>query len=158
IQRLDRNNGFVPTDHSSVAVIDTQTDALVDTDPIAPGVQAITLTGKNPVTSFEFDPASGRLLIGCVGAFGALDGGIEWINPGSLRSEGYAITETALGGDVGDVVWNGAAHSYAIVSDASFDTILESWNANTGVKIANVFNPGGYSLTDAALDDRGELY
>lgn len=158
LQRLNRNAGFTPTDSSLVAVIDTQTDTVVDVDPVHPGVQAIKLTGKNPVTTFEFDRATSRLLIGCVGFFGALDGGIEWIDPVHFVSGGYAITEAALGGDVGDVVWNGAAHSYAIVSDASFNTLLVAWNANTGQKLGNVYAPGGYSLTDAALNDRGELY
>jgi hypothetical protein len=158
LQRLNRNAGFTPTDSSLVAVIDSQTDSVVDTDPGTPGVQAITLAGKDPVTQFEFDHTSSRLLIGCVGAFGALDGGIEWIDPVNFRSLGYAITETALGGDIGDITWWRPDHAYAIVSDASFNTLLVSWNPATGVKIATVYAPGGYSLTDSGVNDRDELY
>lgn len=158
LQRLDRNAGFVPTAYSLIAVIDTQADTVLDVYPIQPGKQAITLTGKNPVTTFAFDRPSTRLLIGCAGAPGALDGGIEWIDPVSFASLGYAITESALGGDVGSLAWNGPAHSYAIVSDASANTALVSWSATSGTRLGTVFAPGGFSLTDCALNDRGELY
>src|SRR2546426_2700621 len=113
VQRLDENNGFQPTDTSLVAVIDATADTVVDVDPGQPGVQSIRLTGTNPVTTFAFDDATHRLLLGCAGHYGMLDGGIEWISPVSLESDGYAITESALGGDVSDVAWNGAQHSYA---------------------------------------------
>jgi hypothetical protein len=158
IQRLDRNAGYQPTDRSLIAVIDAGADTVLDADPATPGRQAIRLTGKNPYTVFAFDRATSRLLIGCAGVYGALDGGIESVDPVTLKSLGYAITETALGGDVGDIAWNGAAHSYAIVSDADFNTLLVSWSAVTGRRIATVFAPGGFSLNDCELNDRGELY
>jgi hypothetical protein len=141
-----------------VAVIDSQTDTVVDVDPVAPGVQAILLTGKNPTTQFEFDRTSSRLLVGCVGNFGALDGGIEWIDPVNFRSLGFAITESALGGDLADVTWWHADHSYAIISDPSFNTVLVSWNAANGQALGTVYAPGGFSLTDSGVNDRGELY
>lgn len=158
IQRLDRNAGFQPTDKSLVAVIDAVADTVLDADPLVAGRQAILLTGKNPYTSFAFDSTTSRLLIGCAGASGALDGGIEYVDPVNLKSLGYAITESALGGDVGVIAWRSAAHSYAIVSDAGFNTLLVSWSAITGQKIATLYAPGGFSLSDCALNDRGELY
>ncbi len=158
IQRLDRNAFFSPTDASYVAVIDANADTLVDVDPGTAGVQAIRLTGKNPVTSFGYDDASGRLLLGCAGFYGALDGGIEWINPVTMASEGYAITEAALGGDVGDVAWNDAARSYALISDASFDAHLVSWSATSQTRLAYLFSPGGFTLPDLEINDRNELY
>jgi hypothetical protein len=159
IQRLDRNAGFQPTDHSAVIVIDPTTDSVIDADAGTPGVQGILLTGKNPVTSFAFDHSSQRLLIGCTGFYGVSDGGIEWVNPATLASEGYAITGAALGGDIGDIVWNGPGHSYAIVTDpVSFDARLVSWNSVTGATTGTLFAPGGFSLADAELNDRDELY
>lgn len=160
IQRLDRNAGFSPTDHSDVVVIDPATDAIVDADPSTVGTQPIRLTVKNPVTAFAFDPATQRLLIGCTGAYGVVDGGIEWVDPVALASAGLAITGAALGGDLGDVVWNGAAHSYAIVTDAGppFDARLVSWSASSGQVIGTVFSPGAFALPDAEANDRGELY
>jgi DNA-binding beta-propeller fold protein YncE len=158
LQRLDRNAGFQPTDRSLVAVIDAGADTVLDADPATPGKQAILLAGKNPVTTFAFDRATSRLLLGCAGRYGVLDGGIEYLDPVSMTSLGTAIGETALGGDVSDLAWNGPAHSYAIVSDASFNTLLVSWSALTGQKLATVYAPGGFSLSDCELDDRGELY
>jgi flagellar hook capping protein FlgD len=158
IQRLDRNAGYQPTDRSVIAVIDAVADTVLDADPIAPGKQAIALTGKNPYTTFGFDRETTRLLIGCAGAYTMLDGGIEYVDPVGMKSLGYAITEAALGGDVGDIAWNTAAHSYAIVSDANFDTKLVSWSAVTGQAIATVYAPGGFFLNDCELNDRGELY
>jgi hypothetical protein len=158
LQRLDRNAGFQPTDKSLVAVIDAVADTVVDTNPSLEGRQAITLTGKNPVTTFAFDDPSNLLLLGCAGRFGVLDAGIEYVDPVQYTSAGYAITESALGGDVGNLAWNGAARSYAIVSDAGFNTVLVSWSAVTHQKLATVFSPGGFSLSDCALNDRGELY
>jgi hypothetical protein len=158
VQRLDRANGFIPTDSSLVVVIDSRTDTIVDADPVAGGTQGILLAGKQPFTAWAFEKSTSRLLIGCVGFFGAQDGGFEWVDPVGLTSLGYAITEAELGGDIVDLAWNGPAHSYAIVSDASFNTQLVSWNAGTGSKIATVFAPGGFVLADAALNDRGELH
>jgi len=157
LQRLARPS-FAVTDTSLIAVIDTDADTVVDADPTVPGTQGIVLAGRNPVTAFGFDRATSRLLIGCVGNFLANDGGIEWIDPIALKRGGVAITEAALGGDIGALAWNDAAHSYAIVSDASFDTHLVSWSANSGTRLATLFTPGGFSLPDCALNDRGELY
>ena len=73
-------------------------------------------------------------------------------------SAGYAITGAALGGDISDIAWNGLAHSYAIVIEGSFNTLLVSWSAVSGQTLGTVYAPGGYSLTDCELNDRGELY
>lgn len=158
VQRLDRNAGFQPVRDAMVAVIDATADTLVDVNPGTPGVQGIVLAARNPVTAFALDPASGRLLVGCVNTYGALDGGIEWVNPQTLASDGLAITEAALGGNVSDVAWNGAAHSYAIVSDLSFNAKLVAWSAVSGTTLGTLYSPGGFSLGDAEIDDRGELY
>lgn len=158
LERIDRPGGYVPDDTALVAVIDTRADTLVDCDPAKPGRQAIRLQLANPVTTFQFDRASSRLLIGCVGRYGALDGGIEWIDPVNLASAGVAITETTLGGDVGDIVWNDAQKSYAIVADLAGNTSLVRWSAASGALLGTVWAPGGYSLSDAELNDRGELW
>ncbi len=156
LQRLDRNNGFAPTDSSVVAVVDTRADTLFDLNPSLPGKQGFRLTGKNPVTPFAFDPASGHLLIGCAGSYGALDGGIVWIDPIGFRSLGYAVTEAALGGNISGFAWYSAAHSYAVVYDASFNGLLVSWSALSGTRLATLYSASG--LGDLGLDDRDELY
>src|SRR5262249_48175485 len=153
-----RLTNFAASNPSVVVVIDTRTDTVVDVDPLTPGVQAIPLVGRNPVTDFVVDPTGSRLLIGCAGNFGALDGDIEAIDPVTFQNLGVVISEAALGGDVGDVVWHDATHSYAVVSDASFNSSLVAWNPTAGTIIGPVYSPGGFSLPDCERNDRGELY
>src|SRR4029077_7978728 len=99
LQRVDRNNGFLSTDSSLVAVIDTRTDQLVDCDADHAGVQAILLPRTNPVTPFAFHGPRTRLYLGCVGRYGEPDGGIVSLDPASLTAAGVVATEGALGGD-----------------------------------------------------------
>lgn len=158
LERINRPGGYVPDDTALVAVVDTRADTLVDCDPALPGTQAIQLQLANPVTTFQFDRATSRLLVGCAGAYGALDGGIEWVDPVNLESGGVAITEAALGGDVGDVVWVDAQRSYAIVADLAANTSLVRWRAADGTLLGTLWSPGGYSLSDAEANDAGELW
>lgn len=158
IERIDRPGGYLPDDTAFVAVVDTRADTLVDCDPTLPGRQAIRLQLANPVTTFQFDRASSRLLVGCAGHYGALDGGIEWIDPVNLESAGVAITEAELGGDVGDVIWRDEQKSYAIVADLAGNTSLVRWRAADGQLLGTLWSPGGYSLADAELNDLGELW
>ncbi len=167
---LQRLVNFVPAETSLVAVIDTRADTVLDVNPARPGVQAIPLVGRNPTTSFEYDPFGGRLLIGCAGAFGVLDGGIEAIPvvggdvivPGQplYQSTGFLITEQELGGELADLAFLLPGHSYAIVSDASFDASVVAWNTLTGLKLGTVYKPGGGGgLPDMALSPmRDELW
>jgi hypothetical protein len=157
IQRLDRLNGYVPSGPGLVAVVNALTNTLIDVDPVAPGTQAITLVAANPVTDFIHVPGGNQLWIGCAGEYGLNDGGIEAIDAATLRDVGLISTEAQLGGDIGDVEWYSAAHSYAIVSDASYNSSVVSFDPSTGAKIGTVRSPGGFSLPDCALDDRGEL-
>ena len=113
-----RLTNFAATNPSMVVVIDSQTDQVVDVDPNAAGVQAITLTLRNPVTTFDYDRVNGRLWIGCAGDFGVLDGGVEVINPYTFSDEGVRVTEATLGGDINDIVWHTATHAYALVGTA----------------------------------------
>lgn len=159
LQRLDRNAGFTPTAFSSVVVVDVDADTVVDANPGLPGVQAITLAAKNPVTAFSYDPVARMFYVGCAGAYGVLDGGITKLDPIALTSPGVAISEATLGGEVGDVEWHTATHGYAIVSDpVTFDASLVTWNPTLGTKLATLLTPGGFSLPGMALDDRDELY
>jgi hypothetical protein len=153
-----RLTGFQPSNPASIVVIDTVTNAVIDADPGLAGTQAIALAGRNPSTTFAFDRASSRLLIGCTGAFGAADGGVEAIDPVGLASLGFAVTEAELEGDVLGLAWHSPTHAYAIVGDASFNTALVSWNPATGERIAPVYSPGGFSLSDVEVNDRGEVY
>ena len=155
LQRVDRNNGFAPTDSSLVAVIDTRTDQLVDCDAAHPGVQGILLPRANPVTPFAFDAPRSRLYLGCAGKYGVPDGGIVRIDPAALTADGVAAVEDSLGGDVLDITFADDARAYAIVSDAAFNTSLIRWSPVTGKRLDTLYAPGGFSLADAELTPSG---
>jgi len=119
--------------------------------------QAIVLARTNPVTAFAWDPAAREFYLGCVGNYLALDGGIVRIDPSTWSDRGVAVTEAALGGDIGDIEWHTGTHGYAIVTDADFNAALVTWNPATGARLATIFGPN-HGLADLARDDRGELY
>jgi len=161
-QRLDRDNFFSPTDSSLVVVIDCATDAVVDCDPIAPGVQGILLPFTNPTTAFAVAP-DGDLLLGCTGNFGVNDGGVVRIDPRTLKVAGVEATEADLGGDVNAVAVNplgasGTTKAFCVVSDASFNTLLVSYQRATGHGVHVVRAGAGFVYADAKVSDRDELW
>ena len=155
LQRVDRTNGFQPTDTSLVAVVDTRTNTLVDCDAARPGVQGIVLPRTNPVTPFVLDVARSRLYLGCVGSYGVADGGVVAIDPVTLTAAGVVAPESALGGDVLDLAWGGDDRAFAIVADGSFNTALVRWSRTTGAAVQTLYAPGGFSLADAELTPDG---
>jgi hypothetical protein len=156
ILRLDRNFYWTPVGDSYLAIIDMATDTLVDCEPGQAGVQAIALESTNP--SWELGRAGALIHCSCVGFYGLADGGVELVDPVALASQGLCISESALGGDVGDVVWVSPTLAYAIVSDASFNTSLKRFNPATGTLIGTLAPGAGYVFTDMELDAAGELF
>ncbi|MEE2659567.1 MAG: FlgD immunoglobulin-like domain containing protein [Candidatus Latescibacterota bacterium] len=110
-QRLDRDGGFVPADIGVVAVIDTQTDLLVD---------GIALSGQNP---HSMRIAGDRLVISLTGAFGDRQGGIEVFMTDSRVGE-MVISETQFGGDVQSIDLVTADRGYAVVADENFTNLV----------------------------------
>jgi hypothetical protein len=151
-----RLTNFSPSNQSVIAVVDTRADSLFDTDPFTPGTQGIALEARNPVTGFAENPVSGRLLIGCAGAYGALDGGIETIDPAALTDGGIVVSEQTLGGDVSDIEWTSLTRVHAIVGDGSSNRLISVGSA--GVLDTLYVASGGFSLPDMETNDRGELW
>jgi len=157
VQRIDRDAFFTPTDSSAVVVIDAATDALVDCDPAAPGLQGILLPFQNPTTELIVE-ASGRLIVGCTGFYGANDGGVVRIDPLALTVDGIETTEAALGGDIADVVPATATRGFVVLSDASYNTVCKPYDRATGAAGTAVYATSGFNLADAEANDRGELW
>jgi hypothetical protein len=160
-QRLDRDNGFLPTDSSLVVVIDAATDAIVDVDPGHPGPQGILLPRTNPTTEFATTP-DGRFLLGCTGAYGVNDGGVVRLDPLTLTASTVEVTEAQLGGDISDVAVGtgatGSARAFCVVSDASFNTELLSYERTGPVTVKPIYPATGFVLADVEVDDRDEVY
>jgi DNA-binding beta-propeller fold protein YncE len=157
LQRLDN---FVPTAFSLVAVIDANADTVVDVDPVTPGVQAIPLTGTNPNTDLVFDPSTGHILVGEVGSFAALDGGVDVIDPGTLHSLGYEATETSLGGNIGDIAVSSQGKAYAALTDLAFEggSRLVRYDRATGIPNRTLLSTANYSVGEIETNDRNELW
>lgn len=127
--RLDRENGWVPTEFSAIAVVDVSTDLLVDVEPDKEGVQGILMAGKNP---------SGAALRGSKWYLSAVntytdltDGGIEVIDLANLRSEGIVLDETTAGGNLGSLTMISGDDGYVVVSDENFANIVKRLNLTT---------------------------
>lgn len=157
-QLLDRNGWYAPTGPGRLLVFDMAARAWVDADPAAPGVNGIVLAGANPYPQLELSADRQRLYVPCVGWYGAADGGVDAVDVAGLRSLGFAITESVLGGDVLDVVVVGSELAFASVSDASFVTSLRRWNPRTGELTGVLRTAAGYAYVDLAWDGGDWLY
>jgi hypothetical protein len=158
IQRLDQNNYWVPVGTSYMAVIDVNTDSFVDTDPVAPGVQAISLVNSNPYSEIQLDPWTGHLNVACVGFWGVVDAGVEIIDPIQLETLGTLFTETAAQGDVYDVEIINDRIGYGLLQNTSFTTDLISFDPSTGTKLQTVYASGDWVLQDIDRAPTGELF
>lgn len=128
-QRLDRDNGYVPADVSIIAVIDVTTDQVVDVDENAAGVQGVAMAGKNPVGAVQ---RGGKWLLSTVNTFADLtDGGIEVIDLANLRSEGIALGEMALGGNLSSLTMVSDSEGYVVVTDANFANAVKRFGLAT---------------------------
>jgi hypothetical protein len=158
VQRLDRNNFFGPTGTSYLAVVDVNTDTLIDTDAGTSGTQPITLTNPNPFSSIQLDPYSGNLYLSCVGFFGLIDAGLEMVDPNTMQSLGVIFSESAAGGDILDAEIVSPTLGWAIVATPSFITQLITFDPSTGTKLSTIYSPGGYDLQDVERAPTGEIF
>ncbi len=158
VQRIDRNTDWNPVGLSYLAVVDVAADTLVDVDPVTAGTQAIALAGTNPFSDLQMDASTGRLYVACVGDWGTADSGVEVVNPATLSSEGVVLAGTTVGGDITDVELVSAETGYAIITDASFHSVLLRFNPSTGVVTGTVYAPGDFVLQDVELGPAGELF
>jgi hypothetical protein len=152
VQRLDRDAGFTAAHPSFLAVIDCTTDQLVDVDPQTPGVQGVPLTGRNPFGELQYDAVRERIVVPEAGNFGALDGGVEFVDPVTLQAEGFFVTEAQLGGDLSGVrLWTDCS-GWAIVNDATYRTKLVRFDRCTGQVLGTPWQSAGFDLGDLEID------
>lgn len=122
-QRLNRDNGWVPTDVSVIAVVDVLTDQVVDVDANTAGVQGIVMASKNPAGAVL---RGNKWFLSAVNTFDDLtDGGIEVIDLANLRSDGVVLGEMALGGNLSSMAMVSDDEGYVVVLDASFVNVVK---------------------------------
>ena len=84
LQRLDRDTPYWDANNTAyVAVVDINTDQLVDTDLATAGLQAVSLTIRNPNADIQYIAAENAIYVQGVGSYGgdaSINGGIERID------------------------------------------------------------------------------
>ncbi len=153
VQRLENWN---PTDASYVVVIDTATDEVVDVDPSTDEVDPIVLTGTNP-QFMRYDAELSKIVVSETGSYGAQDGGLETVDPGTYQAEGFFVTEEALGGDVGDFVMVGGAKIYVVVGGFGPNDVAVVENLDGSWQKQGTLGTSGSFIPSLALDGRGRL-
>ncbi len=156
---------WLPEGPGKIAVIDAAADTLVDVDPATPGVQPIWLTLPNPYTELRYDRCRGELVVGCIGAWGVMDGGIEVIDPFTLERKRVVTTEAQLGGDVMDGVLSPGNKGYAVMMDSvpwpsNFGRLV-CFDRETGEVMDTLYiqkSGSGASLAGIEINRQGELY
>lgn len=157
VLRLDRDRKFLPASRGLIAVIDTETDTLVDVDPETPQIDAISLTGENPF-GMVFDESSGRIWIWEPGDFfDASDGGIDAIDPATKTKEGFIASEADLGGSVTALAPYSRERAFAVVADDSFRNRLVAFSPQSGELLDILYEADSF-LPDVAVNDRGEVW
>ena len=162
VQRMLRQNWpdpWIPVPPSVLAVVDLRTNRLVDMDPGQPGMQGIALTGLNPTAPIQFDPFTGDLLVLTTGRVDLIDqGGLERIDPRTMRSVGMVITEEAIGGNPIDFAVATREKIYIVASDLGFNTFCAHFDPATGAAAQKIYEPEGYVLTDLLIYPNGRLF
>ena len=147
LQHLDN---FVPVAPGEVVVIDPATDRIVN---------VITLPFTNPLSQLHFSPTLRRILISCVGNFGANDGGIVAIDPTTNTVDAnLRIAEATLGGDVTAFEIISSTKGVAIISDAAFANSVITFNPSTGQRLGTLIAPADTFIPHLAVNSRSEVY
>ena len=148
-QRLDRNGGWGPADQSFLIVVDIATDAVVDVDPAAAGVQGILLSSTNPN---GLAVVGDQIVVSGVAGFGDRVGGVEIVDTRSNRSLGLLVSEKDLGGDITGMAVVSASRGYAIVSDENFANSIKPFDLLSGAVGAPLENISGGYIPSLATD------
>ena len=142
LQRLDRNNDWTPVPPSYLAVIDVETNEVLDTQPLTAGVQPIVLTGLKPSFKMTVEPASRRLFVSEPGEFmGGAEGGIEVVQLDQLKAQGFVTTEGKLMTlDIGAFVMVSPLKGYAVThTELVESTHVTAFSRITGTPVAQIY-------------------
>jgi len=128
----------VPGGASGVlAVVDLAARALVDVDPLAPGIQGVALQGAPPRFAMQILPGGRTLYVSSTESFLDARGGIETVDLDKLESTGFVLTEEAGYSDMGGFVMTSSEEGYYV-----FHTDLLASTHLKHFKVPNQPDPG----------------
>jgi hypothetical protein len=119
-----------------VAVMDLDSDQLIDVDPARDGIQAIELQGTFPKMKLQVVERTRKLFVSATGAFFDA-GGIEVVDLDHLRTEGLVIREADgfTGADLGAFVMVGPDRGFlAFSTDLLLSSHLHQFSLAGGVE------------------------
>jgi hypothetical protein len=143
IQRLDRSGSGNLVPPSYLAVLDLESETLIDVDPDQSGVQGIELLGTNPSFRMQVDSRLRRLFVSTPGRRLSTSGGIEEIDLSALQSLGFILSESDAGADLGGFVMVSVDEGYVLAhTDFIASSHLHSFSrtGGQGAQITTTFN------------------
>jgi hypothetical protein len=161
IKGLDRDHKWALSRPGELAVIDTTTDKVVDTDLEAAGVQGIPLLGQNP-NGHMVALGDGTIFVATLGRFATIDeAGIERVRSEAPYMSEWVVRESVLGGSVTSFATLDGVSFFVVVAVAQasgegFDTVVKHYATTTG-EAKEIFKTAGYQISDLALTSKGEL-
>ena len=160
LQRLDQNSFFSASNDSYIAVIDTSTDQLIDTDLESPGVQPIILEGRSPISDLLYLPSMDRIYLANVGNFFTDDvyGGIESVDPNMNATDGIILKDEEIGGALGTLAILNETVAYITIFDENFNNLVIPMDLSTLTVSNPLADIGTGFIADLALDKDGFLY
>ncbi|MCK9463902.1 MAG: hypothetical protein M0R80_30160 [Proteobacteria bacterium] len=147
LQKLD---GYEVDGPSAVAVIDAASGEVEREIPLA---------GANVYGKLRYAAAIDRVPLVVVGRFGALDGGIQLLDPNDDTVSPYVITEEALGGDLADAVIAASDRGFAVIgvtAEGGQATRLVQFDPSAGTVVATLIDDDDWDLGFIELDPDGD--
>ncbi|NOT30623.1 MAG: hypothetical protein HOP15_09280 [Planctomycetes bacterium] len=120
-----------------LAVVDLVQQALIDVDPLAPGIQGIALQGAPPRFKMQLVSGTRTLFVSTTESFLDARGGIERVDVDQLASLGFALTEEVGGSDMGGFVMTSPEEGYYV-----FHTDLLASTHLKHFRVPNAPDPG----------------
>ena len=135
-------NGFTPEQASKIAVIDTATDTLIDTDTETEGTQAIQLTGKN-IGTITYSKSLNKIIAQSIGQYAVWDGsapagysgGIESINPENNTVTSLVDDTETTTKQISDIAIISADKAYMVGYASYQNNSLYQFNPATGATL-----------------------
>lgn len=136
-----------------LAVVDVNSEQLVDADPIAPGVQAIDLDGACPGRKMPVVAQTRTLWVSAGGGYNDV-GGYERVNVDTLESMGMFIIEhTDIDSDIGPLIMVAADRGYVVSgTDSTLSSHVRSFTLAGGLDPAEHHTSLGYDLPEMEYD------
>lgn len=147
IGRMRRNHGWVPDEQAYLALIDTQTDTLVE---------AIPLVGTNPIGPIRASRGGKKLVLSTAGDWTGLNAGLEVVDTVSRRAQ-LVLSSEELEGIVSSFTLDDSNCGHAVITaPTSYETsvnkfCLEPADVNPCISLNTVL------ATDVAVTSCGRL-